>query len=140
MCFPWIIMLFLQAGNPFWKIPVRNAIWVILVSSEDDVSYILSTRDASDVKLRAEDVLQTNLELGKTILVIHGWTETPNLAHYVKIKDEYLKKYNCTVLRVDWSNFGNGPYNEATSKVQSLGKVKQSKAKVKLFDHEIHSR
>nr|XP_022912241.1 phospholipase A1-like isoform X1 [Onthophagus taurus] len=57
------------------------------------------------------------------IVLIHGWTESHTRPHYLKIRDEYLKKYDCNVFSFDYNRLDQQGYTYAREIAPDVGEL-----------------
>ncbi|CAD6218883.1 GSCOCG00011484001-RA-CDS, partial [Cotesia congregata] len=84
---------------------------------EDNIHFKLFTRkqqsDSKTIVISKEynNILQIGFDVTKsTKVIVHGFKSSSNFFALVRIKNNYLSKYDCNVIMVDWSHYAEGEY------------------------------
>ncbi|KAH0546744.1 hypothetical protein KQX54_014618 [Cotesia glomerata] len=84
---------------------------------EDNIYFKLFTRkqqsDSKTIVISKEynNILQIGFDVTKsTKVIVHGFKSSSNFLALVRIKNNYLSKYDCNVIMVDWSHYAEGEY------------------------------
>ncbi|KAK4876015.1 hypothetical protein RN001_012437 [Aquatica leii] len=86
-----------------------------------DINYYLYTRDYIDEPINlANNVDKLNKKL-ETKVIIHGYTETPNVQWYKDMARAYLTNKRANVIAVDWSKRAKSPYTNAIKESNPVG-------------------
>lgn len=89
--------------------------------NESDIYYFLYTRNNSKEPFEMKqdfDVMNKNLTVK---VIIHGFTENGIVYWYKQMTEAYLKKEDCQIIAIDWSNKAKPPYIQAVAAAKPVG-------------------
>lgn len=93
----------------------ESLIYFRLITRELNGTYIILNRN------NLTD--QNYFKVGNPVkILVHGYTDTPNVYYYSNITTEYLKKGDYNVIQVDWSKYADDFYPVVAGNSKGVGR------------------
>lgn len=79
-----------------------------------NVKFLLYTRDAPDLPTILDPSNPSQINPKKKIVgIVHGWLSKPSFSRIIQMKNSYLKRYDASIIVVDWSETAHQLYEVA---------------------------
>lgn len=91
---------------------------------DDDIDLILFTRDNKDKPIYLNPKSPENVPPKfKTVLILHGFMSNHTKTGFPDLKNDYLTRYDCNVIMVDWSKISTQFYLMAVCKLSHISLI-----------------